>query len=640
MGVVEVDLADLVERGKESSSEDLDRRTDELQAERPGMRTSGTLHWSVKFHGMWEMAPEEVHERLLARKSQVKGEPEDTATPWWIEQIKNLVGEAPSWSEDRKQRRQEAVSWITGEKEKDEMEANEAPSPELRSGVIQFHIHQCVGEFTLRGRKLIKDLEVESLEGTFSSSLDSRKSAANGKPALADVVDRTPAENPEPPSAYCEVHINDRLIYRTRTKQMTPLPYFNAVSERFLRDWQMAKLTIVVRDERDREHDPILGIVILPLKEIFKTSSQVTRWFPLVGGLGWGRIRISLLWKPIDIVLPPLVSGYEIATLQITSLTSTDLSKLSDRPISIMLETEADKYTLNPGENASTNPSDESSSVVHKRQPSGQTGPSTPRSMRSSIGFDLENANELDWEISSPIGLAVEYRHSCSLIISFVARGRLKKKKTVALALIRLSDCEDSNDVNRTVPIFGTADVGLAVRASHRYATMSENDAASIRQERGHVRARASFSSQRSAPDIPLLGFVSVGFVLHPGVSRAHRKLCKKDLRFKKVYEAWEVSQDIEQGMDKVVSGDNIRQRKDALLQGQRDDDDDDDDGASSDDNEDGNEDGNYQVDAGDKFMADRKTHKEALHRGVSPHQMLTLGRFLADRTRTRECFN
>lgn len=149
MGKVEVELADLVERGKASSSEKLDRRADELQAERPGMRTSGILHWSVKFHGMWAMAPDEVHQRLLARKSNVKGEPEDVVTPWWMEQIKKFVGEAPVWAEDRKQRRKEAVAWITGEKEKDELEASEAPSPELRSGVIQFHIHQCVGKLTL-----------------------------------------------------------------------------------------------------------------------------------------------------------------------------------------------------------------------------------------------------------------------------------------------------------------------------------------------------------------------------------------------------------------------------------------------------------------------------------------------------------
>lgn len=94
---------------------------------------------------------------------------------------------------------------------------------------------------------------------------------------MSDVIDRTPAENPEPPSAYVEVHLNDRLVYRTRTKQVTPLPYFNAVSERFLRDWRMAKLVFVVRDERDREHDPILGIVSLRLDELFAERSQLTR---------------------------------------------------------------------------------------------------------------------------------------------------------------------------------------------------------------------------------------------------------------------------------------------------------------------------------------------------------------------------
>lgn len=97
---------------------------------------------------------------------------------------------------------------------------------------------------------------MDSLSGTYSSANNARLSAAGGKPALAEEVDRTPAENPEPPSAYCEVHLNDRLVYRTRTKQVTPLPYFNAVSERFLRDWRMAKIVFVVRDERDREHGP------------------------------------------------------------------------------------------------------------------------------------------------------------------------------------------------------------------------------------------------------------------------------------------------------------------------------------------------------------------------------------------------
>lgn len=118
---------------------------------------------------------------------------------------------------------------------------------------------------------------MESLEGTYSANSSARKSAAGGRPALGDIVDRTAAENPEPPSSYVEVHLNDRMVFRTRTKQVTPLPYFNAVSERFLRDWRAAKLVFVVRDERDREHDPILGIVTLRLEEAFREGSQFTR---------------------------------------------------------------------------------------------------------------------------------------------------------------------------------------------------------------------------------------------------------------------------------------------------------------------------------------------------------------------------
>ena len=88
----------------------------------------------------------------------------------------------------------------------------------------------------------------------FAGRIRSKTVARDGKPALADIIDRTPAENTEPPSAYCEVHLNDRLVFRTRTKQITPSPYFNAVSERFIYDWRLAKIVLVVRDERNMEH--------------------------------------------------------------------------------------------------------------------------------------------------------------------------------------------------------------------------------------------------------------------------------------------------------------------------------------------------------------------------------------------------
>jgi len=42
-----------------------------------------------------------------------------------------------------------------------------------------------------------------------------------------------------------------------------------------------------------------------------------------------------------------------------------------------------------------------------------------------------------------------------------------------------------------------------------------------------------------------IIGYVTLSLLLHPGMSRAHSKLCKKDLRLAKVYEAWEAYRDV-----------------------------------------------------------------------------------------------
>lgn len=52
-----------------------------------------------------------------------------------------------------------------------------------------------------------------------------------------------------------------------------------------MRDWRSGIVTVTVRDQRHREHDPILGVVPLKLSEILSSSSQVTRWYPLDGGI-------------------------------------------------------------------------------------------------------------------------------------------------------------------------------------------------------------------------------------------------------------------------------------------------------------------------------------------------------------------
>lgn len=100
---------------------------------------------------------------------------------------------------------------------------------------------------------------------------------------------------------------------------MSSKPIFNAGTERFIRDWRSAIVTVTVRDQRMREHDPILGVVPLKLSDILQTSSQVTRWYPLDGGIGFGRIRISLLFRSVETRLPPQQLGWDVGTFEFTS---------------------------------------------------------------------------------------------------------------------------------------------------------------------------------------------------------------------------------------------------------------------------------------------------------------------------------
>lgn len=108
-------------------------------------------------------------------------------------------------------------------------------------------------------------------------------------------------------------------MYRTRAKAVSSQPIFNAGTERFIRDWRSAIVTVTVRDSRNREHDPILGVVPLKLSDILDTRSQVTRWYPLDGGIGFGRIRISLLFRSIETRLPPQQLGWDVGTFEFTS---------------------------------------------------------------------------------------------------------------------------------------------------------------------------------------------------------------------------------------------------------------------------------------------------------------------------------
>jgi hypothetical protein len=173
------------------------------------------------------------------------------------------------------------------------------PDPLWPSGILSVVVHQIVG------------LELANIKGTSGSRKG--KEFEPGRPEAGEVKEE---QSKNLPSSYCTILLNDDLIYKTRTKVVSSQPIFNAGTEKFIRDWRSAIVTVAVRDSRNRQHDPIIGVVPLKISDILQTSSEATRWYPLDGGVGFGRIRISLLFRSVELKLPPPQLGWDIGTFE------------------------------------------------------------------------------------------------------------------------------------------------------------------------------------------------------------------------------------------------------------------------------------------------------------------------------------
>jgi len=97
------------------------------------------------------------------------------------------------------------------------------------------------------------------------------------------------------------------------------MPFYEAGTERFIRNWEDTVLRVVVRDSALREHDPILGVVNMPLKDLFAGSSEVTRLYSLQDGIGFGKANISVLFKAVEADLPPNLRGWDTGTVEVLS---------------------------------------------------------------------------------------------------------------------------------------------------------------------------------------------------------------------------------------------------------------------------------------------------------------------------------
>lgn len=143
------------------------------------------------------------------------------------------------------------------------------PDPLWPSGIVDVVIHQIV------------NLEMANVKGS-----NGKRKGREFEPARPEAGDTKEETSKSLPSSYCTILINDELAYKTRTKVVSSKPIFEAGTERFIRDWRSAIITVTVRDSRNREHDPIIGVVPLKLSDVLLTSSQVSSPSPRLNVTG------------------------------------------------------------------------------------------------------------------------------------------------------------------------------------------------------------------------------------------------------------------------------------------------------------------------------------------------------------------
>ncbi|KAK0970583.1 hypothetical protein LTR91_015877 [Friedmanniomyces endolithicus] len=288
LGRIELDLKQLM-RDPESNGR-MQARKDGFRALKAGEEMPGKLEWEVGYFSKARIQPCQFEQQTYDKKIRSAEQLEQKVD----EVCQNKLREAHikgSKSRDAEeltqQRAQEKRS------REDAMIISAPPPHDLPSGIFSIQIHQITG------------LELQTLNKPFPDhSGEHYDNAETGD---------------EMPSAYCTVMINHSKVFRTRTKPKNARPFYNAGVERFVPDWQNCEVYVAVRDARVREDDPLLGIVHLPLGEVFKHRSQINGFYPLTGGVGFGRVRLSMVWRSVQLQAPGKDLGWQYGTLEVKS---------------------------------------------------------------------------------------------------------------------------------------------------------------------------------------------------------------------------------------------------------------------------------------------------------------------------------
>ncbi|KAI9880283.1 MAG: hypothetical protein M1830_004402 [Pleopsidium flavum] len=377
LGRIEVDLKELMKNPR-SNGKMWDRQ-DGFMAMDADEKMPGSLDWSVGYFSKTRIQPEQLERQT---------EDSDVKT---FEQLKDKLSreaerklrEASDRDESGEIEKQKAQDLKARE---DKLVISQPPPSGYPTGIFSIQIHQITG------------LEYEKMQKQRNHSKEDDEEMEDG----GDL-----------PSSYCTVILNHQMIFKTRTKPKNAKPFFNAGTERPIRDWRTTEVVLSVRDSRVHEDDPLLGIVYIPLGHIFRDRSQINDTFPLVGGIGYGRARISMVFRSIQLQAPKELLGWDYGTLEVTGpITSNDLPS-SLRGLRLKLRTAIGKGKMTA------------------------TGDGTWTGKKD-----------------RKVRIAVRKRYCSCLVIEFRKNVSLAFDKTPAFAVFWLKDIPDDEERTLTLPVW------------------------------------------------------------------------------------------------------------------------------------------------------------------------------------------
>lgn len=336
-------------------------------------KSHGTLGWSVGYfqktglvealggdEGKAKEIEEEVwkeaESKLREDKDDVVPEEDPDPEPTRPERQFGLDSQSSSQSQDASSQSQEASGITQGQKDQERSDkakassgnndtseveqlkqedlaertntiiAESPPSKEYPSGILRVWIESIDGleveDVRGNGEDVGKGVEVEG------GGMDDEGEGEGGQVK---------------PSGYCDIIVNCERWYKTRVKVRSGNPYvglsssswcervtdeylvqqYNAGTERFIRDWESTIVLIAVKDFRLNESHPLLGTVHLPLTSIFAPSedktgcSHISQSFPLIGGIGFGKINLKVTFRSLKLHLPRELRGWDVGTVRV-----------------------------------------------------------------------------------------------------------------------------------------------------------------------------------------------------------------------------------------------------------------------------------------------------------------------------------